>query len=422
MPDYRTDRIYHLERLLEVSRSLNANLDLEPYLKSIIEVASELTFSQETSLLELAEEGDHLHYISAPWYKIEKLRPLSIPLDKSIDGWVFTHCQPLIIQDAQNDPRLFKEVDMVLEFETINIAAVPLMIKGQPIGVLEAVNKVSRANYTEEDVSMLETLAAQAAVAIQNQKLLDKAQAAYRQLLELDRMKTDFIAISSHELRIPTGLILGHASLLQEDATGEARIQLDTIVRNAVHLKDIIEDLADVDNFQTGMAKVRRRQVAIDRLIKDVVSSYQELARQHNVSLRADISKANLTIEGDAHKIRIALGNLVKNALIFTDAGDRVLVTAEQIPGYIKVSVIDNGIGIPEKDQQRIFDRFYQVESHLTRRHGGMGLGLAIAKGMIEMHGGRIWVESVEDKGSNFQFILPINTAQANAAQKVFLS
>jgi signal transduction histidine kinase len=422
MPDYRTDRIYHLERLLEVSRSLNANLDLEPYLKSIIEIASELTFSQETSLLELAEEGDHLHYISAPWYKIEKLRPLSVPLDKSIDGWVLTHGQPLVIQDAQNDPRLFKEVDLVLEFETINIAAVPLMIKGQPIGVLEAVNKISRANYTEEDVSMLETLAAQAAVALQNQKLLDKAQAAYRQLLELDRMKTDFIAISSHELRIPTGLILGHASLLQEDATGEARIQLDTIVRNAVHLKDIIEDLADVDNFQTGMAKVRRRQVAIDRLIKDVVSSYQELARQHNVSLRADISKANLTIEGDAHKIRIALGNLVKNALTFTDAGDRVLVTAEQIPGYVKVSVIDNGIGIPEKDQQRIFDRFYQVESHLTRRHGGMGLGLAIAKGMVEMHGGRIWVESVENKGSNFQFILPINTAQASAAQKVFLS
>lgn len=422
MPDHSTDRIYRLERLIEVSRNLNANLDLEPYLKSIIEVASELTFSQETSLLELAEEGDHLHYIAAPWYRIEKLRPLSIPLDKSIDGWVFTHTQPLVIQDAQNDPRLFREVDLVLEYETLNIAAVPMMIKGQPIGVLEAVNKIGRVNYTEEDVSTLETLAAQAAVAIQNQKLLDKAQAAYRQLLELDRMKTDFIAISSHELRIPTGLILGHASLLQEDATGDMKIQLDTIVRNAAHLKDIIEDLADVDNFQTGMAKVRRRPVAISRMIKDVVSSYQELARQRNVSLRADISKANISIEGDAHKIRIALGNLTKNALTFTDAGDRVLVTAEQIPGYVKVSVMDNGIGIPEKDLQRIFDRFYQVESHLTRRHGGMGLGLAIARGMIEMHGGRLWVESVEGKGSNFQFILPINTAQANAAQKVFLS
>jgi signal transduction histidine kinase len=421
MPEIHNDRIYRMERLLEVSRNLNANLELEPYLKSIIEVASELTFSQESSLLEIAEEGDHLHYIAAPWYRIEKLRPLSVPMDKSIDGWVFSHCQPLVIQDAQNDPRLFKEVDLVLEFETTNIAAVPMIIKGQPIGVLESVNKIGRANYTEEDISTLETLAAQAAVAIQNQRLLDKAQVAYRQLLELDRMKTDFIAISSHELRIPTGLILGHASLLQEDATGDAKIQLDTIVRNAVHLKDIIEDLADVDNFQTGMAKIRRRPVAINRLIKDVVSSYQELARQRNVSLRADISKANMMIEGDAHKIRICLGNLVKNALTFTDPGDRVLVIAEQVPGYVKVSVMDNGIGIPEKDQQRIFDRFYQVESHLTRRHGGMGLGLAIARGMIEMHGGRLWVESVEGKGSNFQFILPINTAQASAGQKVFL-
>jgi signal transduction histidine kinase len=422
MSDFRADRIYKLERLLEVSRNLNANLDLDSYLKSIIEIASELTYSQETSILEIAEEGDHLHYTAAPWYRIEKLRSLSIPLEKSVAGWSFTHGQPLIIQDAINDPRLFKEVDRVLEFETINIIVVPMMIKGQPIGVMEAVNKISRANYTEEDVSTLETLAAQAAVAIQNQKLLDKAQAAYRQLLELDRMKTDFIAISSHELRIPTGLILGHASLLQEEMTGDTRIQLDTIVRNAVHLKDIIEDLADVDHFQTGMAKIRRRQVSMARLIKDVVSSYQELARQRNISLRADISKANMVIEGDAHKIRIALGNLVKNALTFTDPADRVLVTAEQIPGYVKVSVIDNGIGIPEKDQQRIFDRFYQVESHLTRRHGGMGLGLSIAKGMIEMHGGRLWVDSVENKGSNFQFLLPLNTAQVNAAQKVFLS
>lgn len=422
MSDFKADRIYKLERLLEVSRNLNANLDLDSYLKSIIEIASELTYSQETSILEIAEEGDHLHYTAAPWYRIEKLRPLSIPLEKSIAGWSFTHHQPLVIQDAQNDPRLFKEVDRVLEFETLNIVVVPMVIKGQPIGIMEAVNKSNRTNYTEEDVSTLETLAAQAAVAIQNQKLLDKAQAAYRQLLELDRMKTDFIAISSHELRIPTGLILGHASLLQDEMSGEARIQLDTIVRNAVHLKDIIEDLADVDHFQTGMAKIRRRQVSMDRLIKDVVSSYQELSRERNISLRADISKANMVIEGDAHKIRIALGNLVKNALTFTDPGDRVLVTAEEIPGYVKVSVIDNGIGVPEKDQQRIFDRFYQVESHLTRRHGGMGLGLSIAKGMIEMHGGRLWVESMENKGSNFQFLLPINTAQVNAAQKVFLT
>jgi len=422
MVDRRSDRLFRLERLVEVSRNLNANLDRDPYLKSIIEVASELTYSTETSILELAPEGDHLHYIASPWYRLEQLAPLGIPLDKSVDGWVFTHRQPLIIQDALHDTRVFREVDRVLEEATYSICAVPMLIKGEPIGVMEAVNKLSHANYTEEDVFILETLAAQAAVAIQNQKLLDNADAAYRQLLELDRMKSDFIAISSHELRIPLGLILGHSSLLQEDATGEMKIQLDTIVRNAMHLKDIIEDLADVDNFQSGLGKIRHRRFAMDRLVKDVVSSYQELAREHNVSLRVSANKADVVVDGDAHKIRIALGNLVKNALTFTDPGDRVLVTGEQIPGFVKVSVIDNGIGIPEKDIERIFDRFFQVESHLTRRHGGMGLGLPIARGMIEMHHGKLTVESVEGKGSNFTFMLPMNTEQVNAAQRVFLS
>jgi signal transduction histidine kinase len=420
--DRRSDRMTRLERLIEVSRNLNANLDCEPYLKSIIEIASELTYSTETSILELAPEGDHLHYTASPWYRLDKLKPLSIPLDKSVDGWVFNHKQPLIIQDALHDTRVFREVDRVLEEATYSICVVPMLIKGEPIGVMEAVNKLGHTNYSEEDVFILETLAAQAAVAIQNQKLLDNAQASYRQLLELDRMKSDFIAISSHELRIPLGLILGHASLLQEEATGETRIQLDTIVRNAMHLKDIIEDLADVDNFQSGLGKIRHRRFAMDRMIKDVVSSYQEQAREHNVSLRVSATKADVVVDGDAHKIRIALGNLVKNALTFTDPGDRVLVTGEQIPGYVKVCVIDNGIGIPTKDIDRIFDRFFQVESHLTRRHGGMGLGLPIARGMIEMHKGKLTVESVEGKGSNFTFFLPMNTEQVSAAQRVFLS
>jgi two-component system sensor histidine kinase VicK len=121
-------------------------------------------------------------------------------------------------------------------------------------------------------------------------------------------------------------------------------------------------------------------------------------------------------------KISIALSNLVKNGITFTDAGGTVFIVAEQIPGYVKVSVIDDGIGIPTRDLPHVFERFYQVESHLTRKHGGMGLGLSVAKVMIELHGGRIWAESVEGKGSNFTFILPIDSGQADAGSRVFNS
>ncbi len=106
---------------------------------------------------------------------------------------------------------------------------------------------------------------------------------------------------------------------------------------------------------------------------------------------------------------------------MFTNQGGHVFVTGELVPGYVKVSVIDDGIGIPAKDLPHIFDRFFQVESHLTRRHGGMGLGLSVAKVMIEMHGGRIWAESMEGKGSNFTFLLPVNPVQAEAGSRVFL-
>jgi len=415
-PEY----IHRTERLLEVSRNLSANLDLEPLLQSIIEVASELTYCQDSSILVFDEENQCLRFLAAPWYELDSLKALKIPLGGSVAGWVYSHSQPLMVQEASKDTRVFRNVDKKLSFETGSILAVPLVYKGETIGVLEAVNKTGKAHYTEDDVTILETLASQAAIAIQSQRLLEKSQKSYLQLVELDQMKTDFIAITSHELRTPLGLILGHATFLRDAANEDQKPQLDIILRSAMRLKEIIEDFSNVENFKNGMARVRRRRVSVDRLIQDVVDSFREMAVQRKVTLRVDISKASVNLEGDSEKIELALGNLIKNALIFTNAGGHVLVTAEPLPGYVKISVSDDGIGIPAKDLQSVFERFYQVEKHLTRRHGGMGLGLSIARDAIEAHGGRIWVESVEGKGSRFSFILPHNPAQASAAQKVF--
>ena len=415
------ERVQRLERLLEVTRNLSTALETEPFLQTVIAIASELTASEVASILELDETGNQLQFIAMPWFHRDALQAVKVPLEKSIAGWVYQKGQPLIVQDASSDPRFYKAVDHAAGFETHSILAVPLFFKGQPIGVLEAVNKMNNTNYTEEDVTILETLASQAAITIQNSILERRLQTAYDELAQLDRLKNDFVAITSHELRTPLGLILGHATFLREIADEKHHEQLDVIIRNATRLKEIIDSLANVDNYQSGTARVRRRSVSIIRIIEEVVVSFQDEAQQKQVTLQMDAGKDGLLVEGDARKIAIALSNLVKNAITFTNSGGHVFVAAEQVPGYVKVSVIDDGIGIPVQDQPYIFGRFFQVESHLTRKHGGMGMGLSIAKVMIELHGGRIWVESVEGKGSNFIFLLPLNPAQADAAECVFL-
>jgi signal transduction histidine kinase len=422
MSELYSDYNRRLERLLEICKNLSANLDFEPLLQSIIEAASDLTRSESSSIMVHDNETLSLRFISAPWDVIDTLRPISVPLDRSVGGWVYMHAQPMVLNHAENDARVFRMVDRGLNEKTRSLLAVPLFFKGKPIGVMEAVNKLNKAHYNEEDINILETLATQASVAIQNRRLLDEAQGAYRKIMELDRMKTDFIAITSHELRTPLGVILGHASLLQDCIGKEHQEEMDTIVRNSMRLKEILEQFSNIDKLELGLSHLHRTRVSIGPLVKEVVDSFQESASDKRIKIMIDPPQTQIFIEGDMEKIAIALRNLVKNALTFTNEGGQVRIKAEQVPGYAKISVTDNGIGIPVEEQERIFQRFYQVEKHLTRRHGGMGLGLSIARDMVEMHGGRIWVDSVEGKGSRFTFILPINAAQAAAAQRVFQS
>ena len=136
--------------------------------------------------------------------------------------------------------------------------------------------------------------------------------------------------------------------------------------------------------------------------------------------MEIDLSDENIQIEGDTEKIAIALRNLIENAILFNKPGGRVNVKAERIPGYVKLTVSDTGVGIPQEELEKVFQRFYQVEQHLIRRHNGMGLGLSIARDMIKMHGGKITADSREQLGSIFTIFLPHNYQQANAAQKVF--
>lgn len=411
-----------LIRLLEVIGNLSASLEFEAFLQTVVDAASELTSSESASILRYDTTADALSFVAANMNKREFLLEVHIPLEGSAAGWTFRHAEPLVVQNTVDDRRHFKEVDRLTGSHTRSILAVPMTFRGGPIGVIEAVNKTGDAYYTEEDTLILAVLASLAAFAIREHDLHTQVEKAYSEVANLDRLKSDFVAITSHELRTPLGLILGHATFLRELVGAEYHEQLDLIIRSATRLKDIVENLASVDNYQSGAARVRQREVSMTRLVQDVVESFHEEARRKGVTIRPDVSAASLMVEGEAGKIEIALNHLVKNALMFTDTGGHILVTAEPVPGYVKVTVVDDGVGIPAKDLSRIFERFYQVESHLTRKHGGMGLGLSVAKAMIEMHGGRIWAESVEGLGSCFTILLPVNASQANAAEKVFLT
>lgn len=402
------DRVILLERLLKTVRELGAAADVEEYLKSILSAAVELTGIESAFLLQYDESLKALVFKSVPWFHRESLGATTVPLEGSAAGWVFQNGRTLVIDDTSKDGGHDRKIDERTIFTAHSILAAPLTAYGKPFGVFEAINK--QGGYTEQDVFVVETLAALAAAAMQTELLERSILSSQEEARELDRLKNEFIAITSHELRTPLGLILGYATFLKELTGNQYHEQVDAIIRNATRLKEILESLTSVNNYEKGSALIRSRRASVARIIEDVCASFRDMAAAKGITLAVETDPHDsLWVEMDGSKIAIVLSNLIKNAITFTEEGGHVTVRAGQQTGFVKVSVKDDGLGIPAKDLPRIFDRFYQVESHLTRKHGGMGLGLSVAKVMIEMHGGRIWAESVEGAGSTFTFLLPIN-------------
>ena len=410
-------KLSNQERLLESFRTLSVKLDEEVMLQSVISLACELTDSEVASLLGYDDDGESLYFIAAPWSQRDSKQGIHVPLEGSIAGWVYKYSETLVIQNVKEDKRFYSKVDKAINFQTHSILAVPLLVKGYPVGVLEVINKRKRANYNGEDALNLETLASYVALIIKNMKLEELAVEMKTEADRLEQMKKDFIAIASHELRTPLGLILGHSTFLREIVAEEHHEQLDTIISNGAKLKEIIESLSNVDNFESGAARIRMKKFSLSSLIRKLAISFEKRAQEKEIELYTEIKESNLLIEGDAEKVGIAVANLLKNAITFTPEGGHVFIVVKQIPGYAKLSVIDDGIGIPTKDLAHIFERFYQVESHLTRKYGGMGLGLSVAKVMVELHGGKIWAESIHGKGSQISFLLPLDKDQASAAE-----
>lgn len=406
-------RIGYLERIVKVSQILNSTLSLEPLLRIIIQSATELTHTEACSIMLLDKRTGELHFAHMVGQHSEGLRDVTVPLDNSIAGWIVRKGKPLLIRDVKADERWHSRVDRTIDFDTRSILGVPLKVKDEVIGALELLNKLGDQGFSQDDIQIANTLAAQAAIAIENARLLDELQRAYDVLAELDQLKSDFVNVASHELRTPLSVILGYASFLRDEFSGEAGEQLGIVLQSAMRLRSIIDDMVNLRHVDTGEASLERDIFSMHKLISDVVGEFSQLAQAKQQILRLELPDDPLKIDADRQKVYLVLANLVSNAIKFTSAGGRVLVSALRKDEEIWIEVMDTGIGIAPRDCDRIFDRFFQVEPTLTRRHEGMGLGLSIAKSMVELHGGRIWVESVLGKGSRFITVLPVSPFRA---------
>jgi signal transduction histidine kinase/cell division protein FtsB len=241
----------------------------------------------------------------------------------------------------------------------------------------------------------------------------------YEQLQTASRHKSEFLANTSHELRTPLNAILGYTELIQDGIYGDVpdaiREVLDRVQSNGRHLLGLINDVLDLSKIEAGQLELSIAGYSMENVVQTVATATGSLAAEKQLKVRIMMSDDMPQGEGDERRITQVLLNIVGNAIKFTEAGE-VTVQAAAANGAFEVSVADTGPGIGASDRERIFDAFQQVDSSITRQKGGTGLGLSISKKIVELHGGRIWVESELGRGSVFRFTLPVSLGAQRAS------
>jgi signal transduction histidine kinase len=282
--------------------------------------------------------------------------------------------------------------------------------EGVPIGVL-AVLRTDVRPFTDKQIELITTLADQASIAIENVRLFDEIRDKSRQLEEASQHKSQFLANMSHELRTPLNAILGYTELMADGAYGELSDTMLGVLKKleaqGKHLLGLISDVLDLSKIEAGQLVLELSDYSIQDIAQTIRSTLEPLAADKKLGFKVEVAPRLPSGRGDGRRLTQVLINLVGNAIKFTDTGE-VAIKAEAHNGSFHVSVRDTGPGISSADQARLFQEFQQADNTITKKKGGTGLGLAISKRIIEMHGGRIWVESQPGQGSTFTFTLPV--------------
>ncbi|MBC7225968.1 MAG: GAF domain-containing protein [Thermoflexales bacterium] len=307
------------------------------------------------------------------------------------------------------------------ELGLLDAALAPLVIRGQPLGLLVLARQPGHPPIDEGELEFLRIIAANLSVAWENARLYQEAVETAERLKEVDRLKSQFLANMSHELRTPLNSIIGFSRVILKGIDGpiteQQRQDLEAIFNSGQHLLGLINDILDISKIEAGKMELAFEPTDLQEIIRGVMSTAVALVKDKPIELQQSVPADLPTITADSRRVRQVLLNLVSNAAKFTDQGF-IRVEARVDGDYVVISVSDSGIGIPPEKLPNIFEAFTQVDASPSRKYGGTGLGLTISKSFIELHGGKIWVESELGKGSTFTFTLPIQGPPAKAEAK----
>ncbi|RLC66638.1 MAG: hypothetical protein DRI48_04220, partial [Chloroflexi bacterium] len=387
-------RAIQLATTIEVSQAATSILEPDQLLREVVRLVHDSFFAYSyVGIYLLDEEKEHAVLKEATGGKQEmaaaKAQPVPIDEQTAVGQAVLTG-KPSIVRWDKEQAR-----DVFFSPYTRAEAALPLKMGEQIIGVLDILS-TEEDDFNEDDVSVLQNVANQITIALENARTYVTEREAAKRLRELDRSKRRFLVNMSHELRTPLTNIIGFSRLMLKGMDGPLNEQqlrdLQIIYHNGQHLLGLINDLLDVSHIEAGLMELEFRQVNLADLIQSVMATASALVRDKDVELRQEIEPDLPMVQADAARIRQVLLRLLANASKFTDQGE-ITVRSWSANGQVLVSVSDTGVGIPPEDHERIFQEFEQGSIENGRRPNGAGLSLALSKEFVEMHGGQMWVE-----------------------------
>jgi signal transduction histidine kinase/HAMP domain-containing protein len=404
--------VEELKALGDVSQTVNSTLDLQTVLTRIVRHAVQISIADAGTIYEFDENeqvfiprinfGVSDEFIQAMRESRQRVG------DRTVLGQCAERKLPVQIPDLVDIPDYPLSYMKKTDFRAL--LAVPLLRKDRHIGGL-VIRRKSAGEFTESVVNLLQTFAEQSVIAIHNARLFHEIEDKGRELQAANKHKSEFLANMSHELRTPLNAILGYTELIIDniygDVTDKIKDVLERVEKNGQHLLNLINDVLDLSKIEAGRLYLSLNEYSIQDVIQTVFISVEALAGEKNLELKMKVSEGLKTGKGDEQRIAQVILNLVGNAIKFTEQG-KIEVNATVSNESFLISVSDTGPGLSETDQKKIFDEFQQADNSSTRAKGGTGLGLSISKKIVEMHGGRIWVDSILGKGSTFSFTLPI--------------